>query len=150
MNRNQAIGTSFRLEIPGLEEFNYFVQSAELPGISMMGVDTPYQQYGLSVPSNRIEYETCNIAFLVDEEYKNYDQIRLWMHEIRATEPVLDTLKDVTLHVMTTNKTQMMGVKFIGSYPTMLSAIPLESSVVDAMPIVCNMTLRYQIFDFIR
>lgn len=150
MNRNQALSTSFRLEIPGYDEFNYFVQSAELPTISMMGVDTPYQQYGLSAPSNRIEYEVMNVNFLVDEDYRNYDQIRIWMHKIRETEPVLTQIKDCTLHVLNSNKGGVVGVKFIGCYPTMLSAIPFETGVVDPTPIVCSLTMRYQFFDFVR
>ena len=150
MNRNQALSTSFRLDIPGFDEVNYFVQTVELPSITAMGVDTPYQQYGLNVPSNRIDYDPINIGFLIDEDYKNYDQIRLWMHAIQMTEPVLSQLKDCTLHILSSNKGGVAAVKFIGCYPTMLSAIPFESSVVDPTPIVCTMTMRYQLFDFVR
>lgn len=150
MNRNQALSTSFRLEIPGFDEINYFVQSAELPSISMMGVDTPYQNFGTSMPSNRIDYEVMSVNFLVDEDYVNYDQIRLWMHAIRETEPVVSQMKDCTLHVLSSNKGGVLGVKFIGCYPTMLSAIPFETGVVDPTPIICTMTMRYQIFDFVR
>lgn len=150
MNRNQALSNSYRLIIPGLEEFNYFIQNAELPGVSMMGVDTPYQQFGLSAPSNRIEYETMNVGFLVDEDYKNYEQILRWMEGIRDTEPVMDTIRDVTLHILSSNKAGIAGIKLIGAYPVMLSSIPLDTGVVDATPIVCSMTLRYQIFQFVR
>lgn len=150
MNRNQALGTSFRLEIPGFDEVNYFVTSVELPSISMMGVDTPYQQFGLSVPSNRIEYDAININFLVDEDFINYDKLRLWMHAIRETEPVLTQIKDCTLHVLNSNKGGVAGVKFVGCYPTMISAVPFETGVVEAMPIVCTVTMRYQFFDFVR
>ena len=42
MNRNQALGNSFLFHIPGFGEANYFVQTVELPSLSMVGVETPF------------------------------------------------------------------------------------------------------------
>jgi hypothetical protein len=71
-NRNQALGTSFKLDIPGLEAFNYFVQETEIPSISMAGVSVPYQSYQTNVPSNRLEFDELPVQFLIDEEYGNW------------------------------------------------------------------------------
>lgn len=152
MNYNPAIGTSFRMSIagPGFEEANYFVQTTELPGLSMSGVDTPWSNHATNMPSNRIEYDPLNLTMIVDEEWKNVDAIRLWMHRICVTEPVQNEMKDITLHLLNSNKNSIIGVKFIKAYPTMIAAVPLESSTSDAIPPTCALTFRYQFYDFVR
>ena len=150
INRNQALSTSFKLEIPGFEELNYMVQTAELPGMMMSGVDTPHQQFGTSVPSNRIEFDPLNLTMLVDEDFRNYESIYGWMVNIMRTEPVVKSLKNLTLHITNSNKNTILGIRFHQAYPTMLSAIPFESSATDPNPLVCNVTFRYQFFEIIR
>lgn len=149
-NRNQAISSSSRMLILGMDEVNFFIQNVELPGVSMMGVDTPYQNFGLNMPSNRIEYEPINIGFLIDESYANYESLLKWMIDIRETEPVVPLMKDVTLHLTTSNKTKNVKIVMVGAYPTNLSSIPFDISQIDPTPLVCTLTLRYQIFRFER
>lgn len=153
-NRNQAIGTSFKLEIPGLEEVNYFVQTTEIPGMTMSGVDAPYQKFGTNVPSNRIEFDPLNLTFLVDEDYANYESLYAWMVNVTRTEPIAaaesNMMRNITLHVTNSNKNTQIAIKYHRAYPTMLSPIPLESSTTDAVPIVANAIFRYQFFEFIR
>lgn len=150
MNYNQAIGTSFKLEIPEFREINYFIQTTELPGMTMGGVDSPFDNHATNMPSNRIEYDPLNLTFLVDEDFENYNRLRLWMHQVVGTEPVVDAMKNLTLHVLDSNKKPIRGVRFYKAYPTMMSAIPLESSNTDAVPVVCNATFRYQFFDMVN
>ena len=150
MNYNQAIGTSFKLEIPDFKEVNYFVQTTELPGMTMSGVDAPFDNHATNVPSNRIEYDPLNLTMLVDEDFANYNRIRIWMHEVVTTEPVINTMRDITLHVLNSNKNPIRAIKFYKAYPTMISAIPMESSNSDAVPVVCSLTFRYQFFDMVN
>lgn len=152
MNLNAALGTSFRMMLPG-EEFqslNYMVTMTGLPGMNMAGVDAPYSNNATNFPSNRIEYDPLNLTFLIDEDYANFDAIRLWMHRICNTEPVVKEMKDITLHLTNSNKNSIIGVKFYGAYPTMLAEVPLESGTSDAIPPTCSMTFRYQYYDFVR
>lgn len=154
INRNSALGTSFKLEIPGFEEVNYFIQTTELPGMTMSGVDTPYQKFATNVPSNRIEFDPLNFTMIVDEDYRNYESIYQWMVDILRTEPVAGAesgmMKDVTLHILNSNKRGIAAIRFHRAYPTMLSAIPLESSTTDAVPPVCSVMFRYQFFEIVR
>ena len=150
-NRNLALGTSFKLDIPGMEEMNYFVQSTGLPSISMGGVDTPYQNHQTNVPSNRIEFDPLNINFLVDEDLANYESLFRWMVETTMTEPVVpNQMRNITLHFTNSSKLHKLAIRFHKAYPTMMSELPLDSSVNDAQPIVCSATFRYQYFEIIR
>lgn len=150
MNRNPALPTSFKLEFPLFPEINYFITESELPGMTMNGVDTPFRNHATNMPSNRIEYDPLTLQVIIDEDYKNYEAIHVWMHKITKTEPVYDQLQAATLSILNSNKNKIIGVKFYGMYPTMIGTIPLQTGVTDDTPLVCSMTFRYQFFDFIR
>ena len=151
INRNPAFNTSFKLEIPGFEALNYFVQSTELPGVTMNGVDAPYQNWGTNVPSNRIEFDPINFNFIIDEDFKNYESLFEWMVKTTMTEPVVpEMMRNITLHITNSSKVHKMSMRFHKAYPTMLAAIPLETGVTDAIPLICSATFRYQYFEIIR
>lgn len=154
INRNPALSTSFKLEIPGYEELNYMIQTCEVPGMTMSGVDSPYQKFATNVPSNRIEFDPLNLTFLVDEDYRNYESLYEWMVNIIRTEPVADAstgmMKDLSLHITNSNKNAIKSIKFHRAYPTMISPLPLESSSTEPNNIVCNVIFRFQFFEIIR
>lgn len=154
-NINQAIGTSFLLEIPLFSELNYFVQNVSLPGLSMGGVDSPYQNWAGAVPSNRIEYDQLSVTFLVDEDWQNWYSIALWMERCRQGKKgnpdkedfqVTDLMCDLTLHLTNSNKNTDRLLKFIGAFPVQLAPVDLNSSTVDATPVVCSVVFRYQFY----
>jgi hypothetical protein len=151
INLNPALTTSFKLDIPGFDEVNYFVQSTELPSVMMGGIDTPYQNHQTNVPSNRIEFDPINFNFFVDEDFANYEKLFFWMVDVTRTEPVIPTmLKNITLHITNSSKNHKVAFRFHQAYPTMLSALPLDSGVTDPTPTICSASFRYQYFEIIR
>ena len=148
MNYNAAIQTSFMLEIPKFKELNYFIQTAEVPGLTMAGVDAPFKNFQGSVPSNRIDFDQLNLTFLVDEEWENWYSIVQWMKRIRRNDrPILDDMSDLTLHLTDSNKNLNKQIIFRGAYPVLLGTLPLESAVVDTNPLVCSLAFRYQEYE---
>lgn len=151
INRNPALNTGFKLEIPGLEAVNYFVQSTELPSLTMGGVESPHQNWGISVPSNRIEFDPLNLQFIVDEDFMNYESLYVWMVDIIRTEPVVPTqMKNIVLHMTNSSKNHKLRVIFHKAYPTMLASLPLNSDTGDTNPVVCSASFRYAYFEIIR
>jgi len=147
-NRNSALGTSFKLEIPGMEQLNYFVQSTSLPSVSMNGIDSPYKNNQGALPSNRIDYEPVSFEFMVDEDYDNYDSLRLWMHRIeRNNRPLIQELADISLFLTSSNKLINKKVVFYGAFPVYLTEIPLASDTDDANPVKCTAIFRFQYFE---
>lgn len=147
-NRNPALGTSFKLEVPGLEQLNYFVQKTSLPSVSMNGIDTPYKNNQGALPSNRIDYEPVSFEFIVDEDYDNYDAIRQWMHRIeRNNRPLIQELADISLFLTNSNKRINKKVVFYSAFPVYLTEIPLESSTSDTDPVSCTVIFRFQYFE---
>lgn len=151
INYNQALSSSFRLVIPGLEEVNYFVQNTELPSINFSGIRTDYKNFAGNLPNNKIEYDPLNATFLVDEDYANHQALHLWMHQIRhGDKPLIQEMKDITLHLTTSTKNTGRAAIFRGAHPIMLTAIPLESSTTDAMPAVCTVGFQYQYYEIVE
>lgn len=147
-NRNPALGTSFKLEIPGEEQLNYFVQKTSLPSVSMNGIDTPYRNNQGALPSNRIDYEPVSMEFIVDEDYDNYDSIRMWMHRIeKNNRPLIQELSDISLFLTSSNKRINKKVVFYSAFPVYLTEIPLESATSDANLSTCTVIFRFQYFE---
>lgn len=148
INRNPALGVSFLLEIPQAKELNYFIQTVDVPGLTMAGVDTPFRNAQASVPSNRIDFDQLNLTFLVDEGWANWNYVFEWMKRTRTGKnPISDTMSDITLNLVNSNKNLNKLLVFRGAYPTLLGSLPLDSTVVDSNPIVCSLSFRYQDFE---
>lgn len=151
INRNVALGTSFLLEIPLFPELNYFVQNAELPSITMGGVDTPYKNHQGILPSNRIDFDPLNLTFLVDEEYENWYSLVCWFERIRTGRgAILDEMSDITLHLVNSNKNFNKEIIFRSAFPSFVGSLPLDSGSVDADPVICSATFRYQYFEMVK
>ena len=89
INRNPALAVNFLLEIPLAKELNYFIQTVDVPGLTMAGVDTPFRNVQANVPSNRIDYDQLNLTFLVDENWANWNYVFEWMKRFRIQCPIL-------------------------------------------------------------
>jgi hypothetical protein len=148
INRNPALAVNFLLEIPLAKELNYFVQTVDVPGLTMAGVETPYRNVQANVPSNRIDYDQLNLAFIVDENWANWNYVFEWMKRIRTgNSAISDTMTDITLNLVNSNKNLNKIMVFRGAYPTLLGSLPLDSTVVDSNPLVCSLSFRYQDFE---
>ena len=148
INRNPALAVNFLLEIPLAKELNYFVQTVDVPGLTMAGVETPYRNVQANVPSNRIDYDQLNLTFIVDENWANWNYVFEWMKRVRTGKsPISDTMSDITLNLVNSNKNLNKLLVFRGAYPTLLGTLPLDSTVVDSNPLVCSLSFRYQDFE---
>lgn len=150
-NFNPAVGSSFLLELPNNPGINYFVQTAEVPGLTMGGIDTPYKNHQGVQPSNRIDFDPLNVTFLVDENWNNWWSLLLWMYKIRTGKvSINDEMVDITLHLVNTNKNLNKRLKFFGAFPTMVSSMQLDSTNIESNVLVCSATFRYQYYEMIE
>lgn len=145
MNYNLSRTTNFKLEIPGFEEVNYFIQSTSLPGVSLSPINSEFQHRQGFMPGNKVEFDSISVVFLVDEDYINYEKIFNWICEFSDFEPpVADHFKDIALHGLTNNKTDNVIFTFEGAFPTSLSDIAFDSSSSDPSANMCTVTFSYQ------
>ena len=71
--------TQFRFGIHQLPKVEFFVQTCNLPGISMGNTEISNPFKNIPVMGDKIDYEDLNLTFLVDEYLENYISLHKWM-----------------------------------------------------------------------
>ena len=69
----------FRFKMSKLPKVEFFVQTANIPGISLGTATVPTPLYDYPVPGDTIQYSTLDISFLVDENLNNYKELHDWI-----------------------------------------------------------------------
>ena len=69
----------FRFKIAKLPLVEFFIQTVNLPGISLGQATVPTPLYDYPVPGDAITYSSLDISFLVDENLNNYKELHDWM-----------------------------------------------------------------------
>ena len=74
-----ASPTQFRFGINQLPKVEFFIQTCNLPGLSMGNTEIANPFKNIPVMGDNIEYEDLNLTFLVDEYLENYMQLHKWL-----------------------------------------------------------------------
>lgn len=146
INRNPALQTSYKLIVPGLESFNYFITSAEIPGMSAGEIDSSYKNNQLKIPADRVDYDPLNVDFIVDEDFANRQQIMTWMWDFYngADQFWSQATKNLQLVIMNSNMVPTRRVEFFNSFPISVGGIRFDSNATDTEVIHCTATFAYQ------
>ena len=72
--------TKFRFSLIKLPKVEYFCTAANIPGITLGGANQPTPLKDIPIPGDKLDYDTLNISFLVDENLENYREIHGWMY----------------------------------------------------------------------
>ena len=70
----------FRFKMSKLPKVEFFVQTANIPGISLGTVTVPTPLYDYPVPGDTINYSSFDMSFLVDENLSNYKELHDWIN----------------------------------------------------------------------
>ena len=74
-----ASPVQFRFKIAKLPQVEFFIQTVNLPGISMGTAIVPTPLYDYPVPGDEISFRSLDISFLVDENLNNYKELHDWI-----------------------------------------------------------------------
>jgi len=69
----------FRFKCTKLPEVEFTCQSANIPGISLGSATQPTPLVDVPIPGDKINYQSLDITFLVDENLNNYKEIHDWL-----------------------------------------------------------------------
>ena len=74
-----ASPTQFKFSLIKLPKVEYFCTAANIPGITLgtSNLATPFKD--VPMPGDKLDYDTLNISFLVDENLENYQEIHGWL-----------------------------------------------------------------------
>ena len=74
-----ASPVQFRFKMTKIPKVEFFVQTANIPGISLGTATVPTPLYDYPVPGDTINYQTLELSFLVDENLNNYKELHDWI-----------------------------------------------------------------------
>jgi hypothetical protein len=137
-NMNPLADVQFKFEIAALPNTSFFVQTCNLPGVTLEAqiVGTPRIQ-NFSRYTGIVTYEALDITFMIDEYLKNWQEIYEWMigKESKYTSAVLT--------ILSSSMNPTLEVHFKEIFPTSLSAIPFDSTTTDPVYQVATISFNY-------
>ena len=69
----------FRFKMNKIPKVEFFVQTANIPGINLGTATVASPLYDYPVPGDKINYQSLDISFLVDENLNNYKELHDWI-----------------------------------------------------------------------
>jgi len=137
-NMNPLAEIQFKFDVAALPTTSFFVQGANLPGVSLEAqvVATPQLQ-NLTRHTGIVTYEPLDITFLIDEYLKNWIEIYEWI--------VGDKSKYTTavLTIVSSSMNPTMEIHFKEIFPTTLSAITFDSTTSDPVYQQATVSFNY-------
>ena len=148
----------FRFILSNFPEVTYFCQAANIPGVSIAGVDFPTPIKNIQFSGDEVSFEELSIRFVVDENLKNWLSIYDWIigmgipdkksaEKYKKLKDENKLVADGTLAVLTSNMNVQMEVRFQNMFPLSLSGISFDSSAADVDYVVADVTFQYDIYE---
>ena len=137
-NINPLADVQFKFDVSALPNTSFFIQTVNLPGISLEGatIATPQLQ-NFSRHTGIVTYEPLDITFLIDEYLKNWQEIYEWMigEEDKYTSAVLT--------ILSSSMNPTMEIHFKDIFPTSLSEISFDSTTTDPVYQIGTVSFNY-------
>ena len=150
----------FRLQIKRTPNVNYFVQSVELPSVSLgdVNVDTPFTR--IPFPGTRLTFGNLQVTFKVDENMSNYLEIYNWMMGLgfpdnfeqykslagAGTMSGDGVFSDIQLLVLSSAMQPIQEINFQDCFPVDISSLSFDSTSVDVSYLTATVTFANRRF----
>ncbi len=170
INKSILNKNNFRLLIEKVPTVEYYVRSVNIPGITFNEVPQPV---GAGVDAyfhgDKVEFETLNVSFLVDEDLENYQEMYNWMSSIvpiqnsddyqsftnsqkgtlgvrNKSAEELKTTSMITLVTNTNKNLPNRYFRFYDAFPISLGSLELLSGS-ETEPVSCDIQFRFNYYD---
>ena len=155
-NYNILSPISFRLQIDRLPNVTYFLQTANLPGLTVSESTVPTPTRAYPIAGSILEFDAMDCSFVVDEDLKNYREIITWLRamappagnedliKLRSTSNnVMGLYSDASLTILTNSMNANKSVVFKDIFPISLSALSFESAADSVEPITADVSFQF-------
>jgi len=161
----------FRFEILYLPLVEYFIQSANVPGLQLQSATVPTPLYDYPIPGDTITFDPLNISFLVDENLNNFNELHKWISRLGFAEsntefadllregtpsqrtpsskgiqkplPEVGIYSDATLTILNSKNIPKTEIRFKNVYPTSISGLDYSIGGTDVDYVTCSATFNY-------
>jgi hypothetical protein len=158
VNKNFLSPLGFSFKIKKAPNVNYFVQSANIPSVSIETAEVYNPFVKVPFAGSMLQYSTLSVTFKIDEDMKNYLEIMAWLEGIGfpekfqqyqdiASRSFGDGLtSDVSLFVLTSGKNPNREVVFYDAFPIDLSEVMFDTTQSDVEYLTATASFRYRQF----
>lgn len=161
-NINPLLLSQYQFSIAKLPSLTYFVQSTEIPQLSL-GVASHYTSvHDIKLPGDTLEFSEMSMSFIIDEEIKNWNAIYFWMQALGFPESrsqftnyinaqtnnsqysiAAKTMSDGSLTILDNSNNPKQIFTFVDMFPIALSGMRFDSTTTDKDPAIGNVTFAY-------
>ena len=157
-NTNYLSPIGFRFVLSNFKEVSYFCQTANLPGISIGGIDVPTPMRNIQIEGDEVQFEELSLSFVVDENLKNWLSIYDWIiglgvptrnsiEKYKKLKESDEKTMDGVLTILTSNMNAQMEIKFRDMFPLSLSSIEFNTTATDVDYVTSTVSFRYDYYE---
>ena len=168
-----ASPSQFRFSLLKIPNVEYFVTSANIPGISFSGDASMNTRFkSISFMGDTLDFADLEVTFLVNENLSNYREIHNWMTGIgfpknnQQFTAAVDAdaslatptgnksgnpnalVSDATLTILTNKNNPNLRVNFKNCYPLSLGGLTYNTQTTDTEQLTTTVTFKYDVYEF--
>jgi hypothetical protein len=169
-NENYLSPVGFKFVIQNLPNVQWFVQSINIPALSLGEISTPSPLLETFVPGTNLVFEPLNLTFIVDEDLGNWVEMYNWLTGLSAPQHYSQYKKlketgpgtgeaampgsrtsiysDASLVILNSNMKANHQIIFKELFPTMLSALEFNTVAGDIDYITATATFRFSYYTY--
>ena len=157
-NTSTLSGSHFEFNILGYDNLNFNVQTANLPSIQGNPKEIPTPVGSTHFAGDKVQYETLEISFIVDESLNDWREVYNWMRALAPSH--LDSLalnqystytKDLytsaTLFILTNSLHVNVKCTFHNLFPISLTGLDFSTKDTEDRKLFSTVTFAYDYFD---
>lgn len=158
-NLNTLSPTGFAFSLQRCPNVSWFVQTTNLPGVTLGDASKNYATGRAAIPGDNLEYNEFELEFIVDESLNNWREIYNWMRGLAPTSfdesskykelknSEFGIVSDGTLIIMTNGNNPNITVSFKDLFPLTLSDIRFDTSSSDVETLKATVSFRYTYYN---
>lgn len=153
-NKNFLSPLGFKFTIKKTPNVNYFVQSVNLPSITVGSTAMPTPFVRVPIAGDHLTYGDLTLTFKVDEEMSNYIELFNWVKAIGKPDSYEQydpeqVYSDATLTVLSSAYRMKQEIQFYDIFPVDLGGFTFMTTAGDVDYIESIVTFKYRSYDFI-
>lgn len=150
LTNNYLANNRFQFFLRRCPNLTHFCQRANIPSISFgVALQSTPTIGPLRRPGTSYVLEDISIGFIIDENMKNWLEIFNWMKSIAIYDTHTEVLKeedkisDAFMIITNSAYVPILSVKFYNVFPTTLSGIDFDSTLIDVDPVLATVGFSY-------
>lgn len=154
---NPLLRNAFKMQIDGLPRLTFSCTKCAVPAVSIGTVEQPVGRFGgnVKMPGGSVTYNPLSLSFIVDENLKNYREIRDWMEKTVSFSSYENYEPNTSKHfrdllLYTTNSARIPNLRifFRGAFPKSLGDVDLSSMLTATEPVSVAAVFMFTTLDF--